>query len=73
MQTNWPTSYDEALKHAKVEGDIVDLLLNRRYARLQSENYDAALSYASAVIDMSGDKFLEKALFRATGGLYGLR
>ena len=68
-----PTSYDEALKHAKADGDIVVLLLNRCYARLQSEHYDDALADATAVIDMSVNRPSEKALFRAARALYGLR
>ena len=66
-------SYDQALKRARSEKDAIILLLNRCQARLQSQHYDAALSDALAIIEMSPKGPGEKALFRAGRALYGLQ
>ena len=64
-------SYDAALTRATSQEDAVILLLNRCYARISLQAFDAALADAKAVLDLSPGN--EKALFRAARAVYGLR
>lgn len=64
-------SYSRALLHARMEADMEIIRLNRCFARLQLQCFDAALEDANAVLTNSAT--CEKALFRKAEALYGLR
>ncbi|KAL9103364.1 MAG: hypothetical protein Q9163_001576 [Psora crenata] len=55
----------------QAKSTAIILLLNRCHARNVSQHYDAALADADAVLSLSPQN--EKAIFRASRALYGLR
>ncbi len=65
------TSYDNSLKLIKFTPDAIVLLIRRSDARNFSQNWDAALADAQAVLSLSVDD--EKGMYQACRALYGLR